>query len=178
MIGQAGSRSVPDVLVRRQAANKNETFSMDSTQGTGSPIPPPLGAPAQFFRLSPALSEEDPKDRRFQRAMLVFQGDPEAFHDSFFDPCLTLTQTMQVNGGIGPQSLSIQLSCAMHPLQHIIRAAIALRVAAMALGTAIVGHAKRLHAPRRGPTGEPPVAPTFGGTANDIEGRGPLRKTG
>jgi len=178
MIGQAGSRSVPDVVVRRRAANKNETFSMDSSQGTGCPIPAPPGAPAQFFRLNPAVSEEDQSDRRFQCAKLVFQGDPEAFHDAYFDPCLSLTQTMQVNGGVGPQSLPIELSCAMHPLHHLIKAAVAFKVAAVAVVVALVAHLKSFHAPQGAIKREARVEPTVGGSANDTDDQGPFRKTG
>jgi len=82
---------------------------------TASPIPPPSGAPLQFFRLDRAHSDVDPSDSRFQFAMLIFQGDPEAFHDSYFDPCIGVTQTMRVNG-LPSMDLPIQLSCAVHPL--------------------------------------------------------------
>jgi len=144
---------------------------------TVSPILPPNGAPLQFFRLDRLHSDVDPSDSRFQFAMLVFQGDPEAFHDSFFDPCIGVTQTMRI-AGLPSMDLSIELSCAMHPLQHVLRAATALKIAAMALGTAIAGRVKGIHAPRTGSKDKAPLEPVFGGTANDTDDRGPFRKTG
>jgi hypothetical protein len=113
--GGPGSWNVPPTIVRRRSP-ETETFSMGS-QPTASPIPLPAGAPAQLFRLDRVRSEADPNDRRFQFANLIFQGSINDFHRLFFDARVRLGQTMQIEDGIGPMNLPIELSCAgVHPL--------------------------------------------------------------
>jgi hypothetical protein len=167
------------VIVRRRGT-RHETFTMGKDE-TSSPVVPPDGAPAQLFRLDRSLSEVH-TDSRYQYAMLVFQGDPEAFHDQFFERGVKLTQTMLVNG-FGPLPLplplSIELSCG-HPVHQFKQAIVALTIAAVAVVSAFVVLVKAFAAPGWARKGQPHVQPEFGGGGggNSNVEREPIRKTG
>lgn len=108
---------VPDARVRRRG---KETFFLDSSPPSCPGSPDPLPQPAQPFSLSPAISVRD-SDPKYQTALLVFNpnaigpSNVPGWHRDAFDPCLSLVQVMQVTG-VGPKDLTINLSCAVHPL--------------------------------------------------------------
>ena len=144
MKGSAGSRYVLEAVVRRRSLSEDETFRMDPLQPTTSPVARPPGAPNQFFRLEPLVSQ---REGNYQVAKLIFQADAEAFHTPFYDPCLRLGQLMQVDGGVGPMELPIQLCCALHPLQQVLNAFHAAADAAGAVVGSVFAHLKSLIAP-------------------------------